>query len=106
MSIMPPMPCIQRFPEVHTDRETLLPGLAAYALQRTELPRGVRLRFTATAERLRQIEAVARRERAYCAALEFRVGMSLGAASLTLDVTGPAGTETFLAELLDAPMAA
>jgi hypothetical protein len=91
---------------MHTDRETLLPGLAAYALQRTELPRGVRLRFTATAERLRQIEAVARRERAHCSALNFRVGMSLGAASLTLDVTGPEGTEIFLAEMLGTAKAA
>jgi hypothetical protein len=34
------------------------------------------------------------------------VGLGLGSASLTLDVTGPAGTERFLAQLLDAPIAA
>ena len=55
----------------------------------------MRLRFSATAERMRQIDAVVRRERECCPFLEFRVGLALGD-SLTLDVTGPEGTATDL----------
>lgn len=101
-----PSPCTFATDAHRTQRDALLPGLAAHAVQRMPLPRGMRFRFDATAERLRQIDAVARRERESCESLEFRVGLALGQASLTLDVTGPAGTETFLAALLDASRAA
>ena len=69
-------------------------------MQRTPLPSGIRLRFAPTAERMRQIDAVVRREHECCPFLEFRVGLALGDRSLTLDVTGPDGTATLLAELL------
>jgi hypothetical protein len=98
-----PIACTLTPAQLDTDREVLLPGLVAHAVERTPLPRGMRFRFTATAERLRQINSVVQRERACCAALDFRVGLALGDASLTLDVTGPAGTKTFLDTLLDAP---
>jgi len=55
---------------------------------------------------MRQIDAVVRRERECCPFLEFRVGLALGDRSLTLDVTGPAGTATLLSELLAPPLAA
>ena len=86
--------------QLAADRETLLLGLADHAVQRTALPSGMRLRFPATAERMRQIDAVVRRERQCCPFLEFRVGLALGT-SLTLDVTGPEGTARLLAELVD-----
>ena len=84
----------------------LLPGLVAHAVERSALPRGMRFRFLATAERMRQIDAVVRRERACCPFLEFRVGLALGDSALSLDVTGPEGTDELLARLLDAPLAA
>jgi hypothetical protein len=87
-------------------RQEYLPGLIDHAVERSELSHGMRFRFVATAERLRQIATVAEHEQAYCESLEFRVGLGLGSASLTLDVTGPAGTERFLAQLLDAQIAA
>jgi hypothetical protein len=65
----------------------------------------MRLRFPATAERMRQIDTVVRRERECCPFLEFRVGMAL-CGSLTLDFTGPEGTATLLSELLDHSLAA
>jgi hypothetical protein len=67
--------------QLAAERETLLLGLADHAVQRTPLPRGMRLRFPATAERMRQIDAVVRRERECWPFLEFRVGLTLGGSS-------------------------
>jgi len=100
-----PIACSFSVEQLAARRETLLLGLADHAVQRTALPSGVQLHFAATAERLRQIDAVVRRERDCCPFLEFRVGLALGG-SLTLDVTGPEGTAALLAELLDRPIAA
>jgi len=95
-----PIACTLSREQLAADRETLLPGLADHAIQRTPLPSGMRLRFPATAERMRQIDTVVRRERECCPFLEFRVGLALGE-SLTLDVTGPEGIAGLLAELVD-----
>ena len=99
-------PCMYLPADDRGQREEYLPGLIEHAVERSEVSHGMRFRFVATAERLRQIATVAEHEREYCDTLEFRVGLGLGSASLTLDVTGPAGTERFLAQLLDAPIAA
>ena len=103
---MRPIACSLSVAELDAQRETLLLGLADHAIQRTPLPSGMRLRFAATAERMRQIDAVVRREHECCPFLEFRVGLALGESSLTLDVTGPTGTGDLLAELLDPSLAA
>ncbi|MDQ6635763.1 MAG: hypothetical protein M3Z10_13515 [Gemmatimonadota bacterium] len=103
---MPATPCTYLPADHRGQRQEYLPGLIDHAVERSAVSHGMRFRFVATAERLRQIATVAEHERAYCEALEFRVGLGLGRASLTLDVTGPAGTERFLAQLLDAPIAA
>jgi hypothetical protein len=98
---MLPIACSLSLDQLAAQRETLLLGLADHAIQRTPLPRGMRLRFPATAARMRQIDAVVRREHECCPFLEFRVGLALGGSALTLDVTGPDGTADLLAELLD-----
>jgi len=103
---MLPIACSLSVAELGAQRESLLLGLADHAIQRTALPSGLRLRFPATAERMRQIDAVVRREHECCPFLEFRVGLALGASALTLDVTGPKGTADLLAELLDPSIAA
>jgi hypothetical protein len=104
--MMLPIACSLSAQQLDAQRETLLLGLADHAVQRTPLPSGMRLRFPATAARMRQIDAVVRRERECCPFLEFRVGLALGGSSLTLDVTGPEGTAGLLAELLDHSIAA
>jgi hypothetical protein len=101
-----PIACSLSAEQLAAQRETLLLGLADHAVQRTPLPGGMRLRFPATAARMRQIDAVVRREGACCPFLEFRVGLALGGSSLTLDVTGPEGTASLLADLLDPQLAA
>jgi hypothetical protein len=100
-----PIACRLSSEQLAADRATLLIGLADHAVQRTPLPSGLRLRFPATAERMRHIDAVVRRERECCPFLEFRVGFALGG-SLTLDVTGPEGTAGLLTGLLDQSLAA
>ena len=107
MSKTLPIACSLSAEQLDAERETLLLGLADHAVQRTPLPGGLRLRFSPTAERMRQIDVVVRRERECCPFLEFRVGLALGSSSLTLDVTGPDGTAGLLAMLLlEQPMAA
>ena len=101
-----PIACSLSAADLREQRDTLLLGLADHAVQRTPLPSGIRLRFVPTAERMRQIDAVVRRERECCPFLAFRVGLALGDRSLTLDVTGPEGTASLLAELLASPLAA
>ena len=100
-----PIACRLSAEQLAAERDTLLLGLADHAVQRTPLPSGLRLRFPATAERMRQIDAVVRRERECCPFLEFRVELGLGG-SLTLDVTGPEGTAGLLADLLEPSLAA
>lgn len=96
-----PIACTLSPAQLAAERDTLLTGLADHAVQRTMLPSGIRLRFDATAERMRQIDTVVRRERECCPFLDFHVGLALGGRALTLDVTGPEGTDRMLAMLLD-----
>jgi hypothetical protein len=101
-----PISCSLSPAQLAAERDTLLVGLADHAVQRITLPSGVRLRFDATAERMRQIDSVVRRERECCPFLDFHVGLALGGRALTLDVTGPEGTDRMLAMLLDEQAAA
>ena len=95
-----PIACTLSPLELRAQRDALLPGLVAHALQRVRLPHGMRFVFGATAKRLRQLDAVVQLERRCCAFLDFKVAVSPGGGALTLDVTGPDGTEAFLESLL------
>ena len=101
-----PIACTLSPLELRAQRDELLPGLVAHAFQRVRLPRGMRFIFGATAKRLRQLDAVVQLEKRCCAFLEFTVAVSPGGGALTLDVTGPDGTEAFLESLLDVAHAA
>ena len=101
-----PLACTLSSAELRAQRDDLLPGLVATALQRVRLPHGVRLVFGATAKRLRQLYAIEQIEKGCCAFLNFHIALTPGGGALTLDVTGPEGTEEFLESLLDARLAA
>jgi hypothetical protein len=101
-----PLACTLSPAELRSQRDDLLPGLVATALQRVRLPHGIRLVFGATAKRLRQLYAVQQLEKRCCAFLEFRIDLAPGGGVLTLDVTGPEGTEEFLELLLQVRHAA
>lgn len=101
-----PLACTLSPAELRAQRDELLPGLVATALQRVRLPHGVRLVFGATATRLRQLYAIEQLEKGCCALLDFRIDLTPGGGALTLDVTGPEGTEAFLQSLLEPSQAA
>jgi len=101
-----PIACTLSPAELRARRDELLPGLIAAALQRVRLPHGMRLVFGATAKRLRQLYAVEQLEKRCCAFLDFRIEVTPGGGALTLDVTGPEGTEAFLESLLEVQRAA
>ena len=101
-----PIACTLSPAELRAQRDELLPGLLATALQRVPLPHGVRLVFGATAKRLRQLYAVEQLEKRCCAFLEFKIDLTPGGGALVLDVTGPDGTEAFLESLLQVQQAA
>lgn len=101
-----PIACTLSPLDLRAQRDALLPGLVAHAFQRVRLPHGIRFVFGATAMRLRQLDAVVQLEKRCCAFLDFTVALSPGGGSLSLDVTGPDGTEAFLERLLDVSHAA
>ena len=101
-----PLACTLSSAELRAQRDELLPGLLATALQRVRLPDGIRLVFGATAKRLRQLYAIEQIEKGCCAFLSFRIDLTPGGGVLTLDVTGPEGTEEFLESLLELQPAA
>ena len=106
MSLTVPLACTLAPAELRAQRDALLPGLIPHALQRIRLPRGMRFVFGATARRLRQLYAVEQLEKRCCAFLEFRIEVTPGGGALTLDVTGPDGTEELLESLIELAPAA
>ena len=95
-----PVACTFTPGELRARAADLLPGLASIAGSRAALPNGVRLEFAPRADTLRRIDEVVARERRCCAFLDFRLDTRAPSGALVLDVTGPVGTEAFLAELL------
>jgi hypothetical protein len=61
---------------------------------------GIRLRFSASAETLQAIAQVIDAERQCCQFLEFRLTVAAGLGPMWLEISGPAGTADFLADLL------
>ena len=79
----------------------LLPGVARRARSRAEIDGGCRFEFAATSESLRAIVEMIDAERQCCRFLRFRLTVEPDGASIELDVTGPSGTQQFLAALID-----
>jgi hypothetical protein len=106
MSTSAPLACTLAPAELRAQRDALLPGLIAHALQRIRLPGGMRFVFGATARRLRQLYAVEQLEKHCCAFLQFHIAVTPGGGALVLDVTGPEGTEALLESLIELAQAA
>lgn len=101
-----PLACSLPADRLRAERDLLLPGLVRHARTVTPLPDGMRFTFPATAERLRQLHEVTRREAECCEFLELRPGFTPGGAFLQLDVTGPEGTRELLEQVLELAVAA
>lgn len=87
--------------ELEQRRRWVLPGLLARARAREAVAGGFRWRFEAGGDVLREAAAVIDAERACCRFLRFHLTVEPEGGPIVLEVTGPRGTEDFLAALLD-----
>ena len=95
-----PIACALSPAELRAQGDELLPGLAATAVARADLPDGVRLEFAPSSEALARIARVIDRERQCCPFLRFTLAVPPGGGPFTLDVTGPPGTRELLGDLM------
>lgn len=86
---------------VRARRAGLLPGLAARAHSRAEIPHGYRLTFVASSDTLRAIVAVLDAERQCCRWLQFQLTVEPDNGPMVLTLSGPEGARDFLAALFD-----
>jgi hypothetical protein len=66
-----------------------------------DLPEGLRLRFTPTAETLATIARAVEAERHCCRFLRFGITVEPDGGPVFLELTGPAGTREFIGALLE-----
>ena len=79
----------------------MLPGLAARADSREELPDGYRLTFAASSETLQAITDVIDAERRCCRWLRLQVTVEPDGGPIALTLSGPEGARDFLSALFD-----
>jgi hypothetical protein len=96
-----PIVCTLHPGELNARAAELLPGLAARATSRQSIEGGCRLQFVATTDILQTIFEVIDAERQCCRFLRFTVTVDPDGGPISVDITGPAGTSTFLAALID-----
>ena len=82
-------------------RAGLLPAFALEAETREQAPDGLRLRFSASTERLQRIAAVIDAERPCCRFLRFDLTVEPDGGPVWLTLSGPPGTKEFLGALID-----
>lgn len=88
--------------EVVAHRPNLLPALAARAKIRMPTVDGYRLRFDPADDLVRTIGETIDAERQCCRFLKFDVVVTPDGGPIELTLSGPTGTRTFLAAILDA----
>jgi hypothetical protein len=95
-----PIACSLTQAELSAMRDGLLPGLLARAAATEAIPGGLSWRFQYSPGLLKEIGAVIDAEHQCCPFLRFIVQVEAGGGPVVLEVTGPEGTEEFLAALL------
>jgi hypothetical protein len=98
-----PIACTLSPEALKARRENLPDALVQRSTERTELPDGLRLRFTADAQLLAEIARTVDAERLCCRFLTFTIIVSPDGGPITLDLTGPTGTREFLDAMFAAP---
>lgn len=81
-------------------RDALLPGIVVHAEHIEPIDGGFRLRF-ADATLLTMVASVVEAERQCCPFLAFALTVAPAGGPMSLDITGPAGTQEFLSDLLE-----
>ncbi len=92
-----PIACTLTPEELRRGREALLPGIIARADGHERLDDGFRFRFTPVDGLIPAIAAMIDAERHCCRFLRFSLTAEEGEGAVWLDVTGPPGTDDFLA---------
>ena len=95
----PPVACTLTAAELEARRQGLLPGLLQKAVDVSDLPNGLRLRFDSAPGLLLELARVMEMERDCCRFLSFDLKADPGAGPVTLEVTGPEGTAEMLRSL-------
>lgn len=96
-----PIVCTLTPDEILARRASLLPGLAARAVERSQTADGYRLRFEATPGIVQTIADTVDAERLCCRFLRFDLHVGSDCGPIDLVVSGPDGTKAFLTALLD-----
>ena len=92
----PPVACSLTPDQLAARRGALLPGLLQRAVEVSDLPNGLRLRFDAAPRLLVEIATVMEQERACCRFLRFALKAEPAEGPVILEVTGPEGTAAML----------
>jgi hypothetical protein len=96
-----PIACTLNREELAARKSGLLAEIAALSLKQTRAPTVYRLEFEATSDVLTRIVAMLDAERQCCRFLRFRLTVEPNLGPIVLELSGPPGTEEFLASLLD-----
>ena len=96
-----PIACSLQPGELKERPEDLLPGLAGTATRRVPIEGGYRFEFNPGTDTLNAVTRVVDAERQCCRFLRFQLTVEPNDGPVRLDVTGPAGTQEFLADLVD-----
>lgn len=95
-----PVACTLGPADLQRRRTEMLDGLVQQAVQREAIAGGIRLRFPATSDILTAITRVVDAERQCCRFLRFQLTVDPDEGPVWLTLTGPAGTEALLSEIL------
>jgi|SRR5216117_1734609 len=96
-----PIVCTLRPGELNARASEMLPGIVALSTSRAWIEDGFHLEFSATAESLNAVGMMINAERQCCRFLRFQLTVEPDEGPLILDLTGPPGTQDFLAAMVD-----
>ena len=96
-----PIACTLTPDALQARRTGLLADLLRRIDGREDLPNGIRLQFTSTAETLTTIASVVEAERHCCRFLRFGITIEPDGGPVFLELSGPLGTREFVTALLD-----
>jgi hypothetical protein len=96
-----PIVCTLQPGELSARAMEKLPGIAALAVRRQQIENGYRLEFAADKPSLTEIVTMIEAERRCCRFLRFRLTAEADHGPVSLEITGPRGTQEFLGDLVN-----
>ena len=97
-----PVACMLSAAALRTRREGLLSDILRRADGRQQIPEGHRLRFAASEDILGIIARTVDAERQCCRFLRFQITVEPDGGAISLELSGPPGSQEFLSALFDA----